>query len=426
MAIDTTQSTSQLLAQRAIQKRLADQQAQLAEPTYTGPNIVNSPIGLISAGTASIGKTFMAPEQRAAEQANLERANQIRIEQLAYDRSRQAGQDARADRKLAIAEAASGRLQGKADKEKALEVNTRLFDDALTKALDPTRATLETNKGILAQAEANPNISVIADPTSKEIRLVGTNDDGIFEALDLTKQLKATTTIGNKESYRRNLEALRTASLADKDITNDITYDQINQQTERYVSEVGKLNDLDSNQQDRLKGTLDSINQEHQKALVSAGFTKRTAGNEVLTDLERFDAQAAESGERFDAMADFISRQPTETKNDADAVGQIQSDVAQAMSEAREVLGATWDEGYGQLALQRALRETPVEADWYDIAGNIDEEGLREAVTAQMKSINDAKSKYLKKREIDTKYGNRIAGETLKAVGYGTGHVRDR
>lgn len=97
MAIQTTQSTSQILAAKAAENRLAAEQAQLVVPeqsTQSGSN----PYSLISSGLQGATNALTASDRRAIEQSNLDRANQIRLGQQEYERNRNTATDNRLNR----------------------------------------------------------------------------------------------------------------------------------------------------------------------------------------------------------------------------------------------------------------------------------------------------------------------------------------
>lgn len=94
MAINSTQSTTQLLAAQAANNRKAAEQAQLATPAQSNLSGGN-PYSMMSSGINQFTNALNAPGARLAEQSNLDRVNAIRLQQQDYNRNRNAATDAR-------------------------------------------------------------------------------------------------------------------------------------------------------------------------------------------------------------------------------------------------------------------------------------------------------------------------------------------
>ncbi len=94
MAINSTQSTAQILASQAASNRVAAEQAQLAAPTTQLNNNSASPFGLISEGLGTATNALNASGIRQNQQSNLDRANAIRLEQQGYTRQQAEQADA--------------------------------------------------------------------------------------------------------------------------------------------------------------------------------------------------------------------------------------------------------------------------------------------------------------------------------------------
>lgn len=160
---------------------------------------------------------------------------------------------------------------------------------------------------------------------------------------------------------------------------------------------------------------------ERAQEYVDKGIDLNSPNISIAQDLNRFDAQKAESGDTFNAVEDFISKQPKDISDDVGARRNIQDDVNDGLSQAKKGFGDSWDTAYEQLAIQRALANTEVGAGVFGILeGNFDEEGFKDRLDLEMRNIIDAKGLASDISAIEGNYNKKVSSSQLKAQAAGT------
>jgi len=429
-------STSQMLAQNNVNRlKQARTQAAQAIPTQIDYGHASNPIGLISQGLSTIGQAYHAPEQDRVNQLNLNRSEAIRQEGIAAeqaqnqqaqankDRTFNAGQEQQqfSNSRLTAQDQIAASLRESAQQKEDGAFNKRsMLDNALATALDPFQKTQELNAATMELAMADPKINVTFNENGTPI-FAGSDDASNKQAEKLFGQLQHTNTTGNSEAFKRQMNTLREASLANSNKYDDLSVADVNASVDQYVNNLTKLGALDANQAEKLKGEVLQIEAEKTAAYKQTLGTLSPDEQEQFKALDNYKAIKAEQGDTFDPTANFRKRVYANLDSGSDKSfvdEQITDAYKAAASSYNEDKTSTgeWDDGYAKLAYQRALEETTIRTGFWELGDNeINEGKLESAIKAEMNKINSSKEAWEVKERIDNDFNNKRKAAELKA-----------